>query len=312
MIPKRDHGGGLDAAVAQFGGVRANWIDLSTGINPVPYPVPAISADAWSALPDQGAMERMLIAARRLWHVPEGCDILAANGASALIAQLPTLAPAAQVHIPSPTYNEHAAAFATHGWQETNGTAQAKVIVNPNNPTGDWYESKDLTARLMIIDESFGDVAPERSLVAHAAEPGTIVLKSFGKFWGLAGLRLGFAIARPDTIDVLRANLGPWPVSGPALQIATAALSDADWANQTRVRLNSDANRLDQMMTHAGAQCAGGTSLFRLYRVHNAQDWQNRLASHHIWTRIFPYSDTLLRLGLPVGPDDWDRLGSAL
>ena len=308
---KRDHGGGLDQAVARYGGIRSDWLDLSTGINPVPYPLPAFSPDAWTALPDQGAMDRMLNAARKIWEVPDDCAILAANGASALIAQLPTLAPAAGVHIPAPTYNEHAAAFAAHGWTETSDPAEAKVIVNPNNPTGTWYSATDLTADLMIIDESFADIAPEKSLVQHATQPGVIILKSFGKFWGLAGLRLGFAIARPELIDPLAERLGPWPVSGPALDIAAHALADTGWATRTRTRLQSDAERLDQLMTGQGARIAGGTSLFRLYEVDSADVWQDRFAHHHILTRIFPYSKTLIRLGLPA-PDAWPRLEAAL
>lgn len=311
MRNHRDHGGGLDAAVAQYGGARANWIDLSTGINPVAYPIPALAPDVWTALPDHAAQTALITAARQFWQVPDGAEILAAPGASSLIANLPTLAPAGRAHIPTPTYNEHAAAFAAHGWTLGKDHPDAKVIVHPNNPTGHWYDADALTAPLTIIDESFADVAPDRSLVGHAARPGVVVLKSFGKFWGLAGLRLGFAIATPDTINRLADLLGPWPVSGPALEIGHKALCDQAWATATRNRLSADADRLDQLVTRTGATVEGGCPLFRLYRVDDAKGLQTQLAKHHIWSRIFPYSRHWLRLGLPA-PDQWHRLEAAL
>lgn len=314
MTAPRDHGGGLDAAVARHGGTRAAWVDLSTGINPVPYPLPDLPRDAWTALPDRGAQDALIAAARTFWKVPEGAAVLAAPGASALIARLPGLMPAGRVHVPGPTYNEHAAGFAAHGWQvveDGRATAQARVIVHPNNPTGLWHGEESLDARLMVVDESFADIRPDRSLIGHAARPGVIVLKSFGKFWGLAGLRLGFAIGDPELIARLEAFLGPWPVSGPALRIGRAALCDTDWAQETRVRLNEDAAHLDALMIRAGAGLVGGCSLFRLYDVGDAAAWQERLARHHVWSRVFPYSDSWLRLGLP-GPGQWPQVEAAL
>ncbi|CUH66227.1 Threonine-phosphate decarboxylase [Thalassovita gelatinovora] len=309
--PKRDHGGGLDAAAARYGGARADWIDLSTGINPVPYPVADIPDDAWTALPDATAQQALIRAAKSFWHVPDGAAILAAPGASSLIARIPALRPPGTVDIPAPTYNEHAAAFTAEGWQVSDQNPTARVVVHPNNPTGDWQDGETGGHDLQVIDESFCDVAPDRSLICRATTPGTLILKSFGKFWGLAGLRLGFAIGDPTLIDQLSQRLGPWPVAGPALILGRRALTDPDWANATRQRLTADAARLDTRMTGAGAQLAGGTSLFRLYRVDHAQHWQDRLAKAHIWTRIFPYSDNLIRLGLPA-PDQWARIEAAL
>ncbi len=307
----RDHGGGLDDAVARFGGVREDWIDLSTGINPIAYPLPEIDAHSWNSLPDRAAQDRLTNAARRFWNVPEGASILAAPGASCLIANIPSLTMPGQVNIPQPTYNEHAAAFSVHGWRETQGDPDARVIVHPNNPTGAWYTVKDLTAPLTIVDESFCDVAPENSLISFAARGDVIVLKSFGKFWGLAGLRLGFAIGPAALISQLSDRLGPWPVSGPALTVGATALEDNAWASKTRERLDRDAARLDTLMVDAGAKAEGGTSLFRLYHVDDATIWQERFAQHHIWSRIFPYSRHWLRLGLP-GSADWSRIEAAL
>ena len=191
------------------------------------------------------------------------------------------------------------------------GPADARVMVHPNNPDGRLWSADDADAPLTVIDESFCDVTPGASLVGLAARPGVVVLKSFGKFWGLAGLRLGFAIAAPETIARLRALTGPWAVSGPALRVGATALSNPAWAEDTRARLGADAARLDALMTGAGAEVTGGTDLFRLYTVDSAKSWQDRLARACIWTRIFPYSDTWLRLGLPDGAS-WDRLEAAL
>ncbi len=309
---RRDHGGGLDAAIARFGGLRADWLDLSTGINPAPYPVPRLTSDDWTALPDHAAQDRLDRAAHRFWQVPEGADVLAAPGASALIARIPALAAPGRVRITAPTYNEHAAGFAAQGWTVVaDGAAEARVLVHPNNPDGRLWAAEDADATLTVIDESFCDICPDQSLVRLAARPGVVVLKSFGKFWGLAGLRLGFAIATPETLARLSEMLGPWPVSGPALRIGTRALQDAEWAETTRARLARDAARLDALMTGRGAVFEGGTDLFRLYHVDDAAAWQERLARHHVWSRVFPYSGHFLRLGLPPNAG-WDRLEAAL
>lgn len=315
-LPARDappeHGGGIDAARARFGGARGDWIDLSTGINPQPYPLPPLPPEAWTALPDSGAEAALVAAARRFWRVPDGAAVLAGPGTSALIARLPALWPAGRVRIPGPTYNEHARAFAAQGWRLVEGPAETLVLVNPNNPDGRRWSAGDAVAPALILDESFADIEPASSLIDLAAQPGTVVLKGLGKFWGLAGLRLGFAIGDPALIGRLARLIGPWAVSGPALEIGRAALSDDGWAAETRERLHRDAALLDAALLAAGARIVGGTALFRLAEVGDARHWQERLARRHIWTRAFPYSDTWLRLGLPGSPDHWSRLTDAL
>ncbi len=309
---RRDHGGGLDEAIRHYGGQRENWIDLSTGINPHPYEIGTLPSSDWTALPDHGAFERLADAARSFWSVPKEAGILPTPGASAIIARIPTLAAPGSVRITAPTYNEHAAAFSAQGWHvRDSAPADARVIVHPNNPDGRLWQASDVDAPLTVIDESFCDVTPDASLIHLAGKPGVIVLKSFGKFWGLAGLRLGFAIGHPDMIARLNDLTGPWAVSGPALRVGQKALTDTAWANETRARLAGDAQRLDNLVTGSGAEVLGGTSLFRLYQVDNAAAWQDRLARAHIWSRVFPYSKTFLRLGLPPR-DAWDRLEAAL
>ncbi|NBX10000.1 MAG: aminotransferase class I/II-fold pyridoxal phosphate-dependent enzyme, partial [Marivivens sp.] len=217
-------------------------------------------------------------------------------------------------YIPTPTYNEHAAAFDAAGKLANGDAANATshVYVHPNNPDGKLWSSNIFGDRpLTVIDESFCDVWPEQSHIARAADEGIVVLKSFGKFWGLAGLRLGFMIAAPSFINQMKALQEPWSVNGPALEIGARALRDTAWAVDTRIRLNQDAQRLDDLMLRKGATLVGGTPLFRLYDVDDAANWQNRLAQNHIWSRIFPYSKTWIRLGLPA-PNQWDQLEAAL
>jgi cobalamin biosynthetic protein CobC len=308
----RDHGGNLSAAIRHYGGTRADWIDLSTGINPSPYPLPAFDASDWNALPDVAASDALVAAARDFWNVPPDAAVLPAPGASALIALLPGLVDPRWVRIAPPTYNEHAAAFENHGWSiTTNLPAEACVAVHPNNPDGRLWQTDEVTAPLSIIDESFCDICPEHSLIDLAAKPGVIILKSFGKFWGLAGMRLGFAIGDPDLIRQLAQLQGPWAVSGPALKTGIQALNDQSWAADTRLSLARDAQRLDQLATKRGATLVGGTDLFRLYEVEDAAQWQDKLARAHIWSRIFPYSKTYIRLGLPPA-EGWERLEAAL
>jgi len=157
-----DHGGNVDAACQQYGGSRAEWIDLSTGINPVPYPIPNIPAHHWTDLPDQSARDTLLHAARRIWSVPDHLGVLPANGASALIAALPGVFHGASVHIPGPTYNEHAVAFRAAGWSVTDQDAayDARVLVHPNNPDGHHWTAKDIRCTQLVIDESFADCEP--------------------------------------------------------------------------------------------------------------------------------------------------------
>lgn len=313
MTQMRDHGGGLDAAVAEFGGSRDGWMDLSTGINPHPYPVADISAADWAELPDKAAFGALEDAARKFWRIPEDAAILATPGASAPIAQIPHILPAGRATIVQATYNEHAAAFNAAGWQVAESDSDARVVVHPNNPDGALFDGQSNGGiRLLVIDESFCDVMPAHSHIALASRKNTLILKSFGKFWGLAGMRLGMVIGDPLLIGALRDRIGPWQVSGPALRIGTAALRDQNWANETRVRLAADGDRLDQLMQKNGAKIVGGTSLFRLYQVPDAVGFQTQLAKHHIWSRVFPYDKTWLRLGLPDGANNWARLENAL
>jgi cobalamin biosynthetic protein CobC len=250
--------------------------------------------------------------------------ILAVAGAQAAIQLIPKLFAPASARILSPTYNEHSAALRSAGWQVEEVTtlgefegADLAVVVNPNNPDGRSHTREDLlrlSARVgrLVVDESFADLQPDLSLASEAARGSLIVLRSFGKFYGLAGVRLGFILGSQADISMLAEMAGPWPVSGPAIAVGTAALSDRAWAGATMARLRTDAARLDVLAQSAGWKYVGGTELFRLYDTPNAEAARDRLARHQIWTRMFPYSDRWLRLGLPGQPVEWDGLAAAL
>ena len=319
-----DHGGNLDAAVTRFGGAPADWVDLSTGINPRPYPVPDIPARAWAALPTEADMKALSDAAARAYGA--ACAIMPVAGAQAAIQMIPALMPPGEARVLGPTYNEHAACLRAGGWDvreiaraEGLAGAELAVIVNPNNPDGRRHMPDALMALaervgLLVVDESFAETAPGLSVIPHLTpQTGRVIaLRSFGKFFGLAGLRLGFALGGDRHIARLNEMAGPWPVSGPAITIGCAALSDLEWQERTRARLETDAARLDRLADAPGWERVGGTPLFRLYETGDAAAAQERLARAQVWSRTFPYARGWLRLGLPGSEDEWTRLEAAL
>lgn len=318
----RDHGGNLDAAMARHGGTATDWLDLSTGINPRAYPLPALAQSAWTDLPTRTTAHAAAATAAQAYGTDAA--VLPTAGAQAIVQAVPRLRPIGRAAVLTPTYNEHAGALRQHGWTVTEAGrlddltgAEIAVVVNPNNPDGRRHDPAsllDLAHRvgLLVVDESFCDVAPELSLAPYLPATGTIlVLRSFGKFFGLAGVRLGFALGGPEVIGRLESALGPWPVSGPALHLGRVALADTAWQADTRRRLRDDVRRLDRLAQDAGWHRVGGTDLFRLFETPDAALAQERLARHRIWSRIFPYSATWLRLGLPDGADPWARVETA-
>jgi cobalamin biosynthetic protein CobC len=318
----REHGGNLDVARARFGGRLEDWIDLSTGINRRSYPVPALGPRHWSALPSRSDIETLHAAARQAY----GCkaSVLAVAGTQAAIQLLPRLAPVGRARILAPTYNEFAPVLTGAGWHvdevanlDALAGADLAVVVNPNNPDGRQHDPAKLLSLLprvkrLVVDESFADVAPHVSLAAEVGRAGLLVLRSFGKFYGLAGLRLGFVLGSSEDVAVLDAMVGPWPVSGAAIEIGRKALLDRDWIDATRARLEREVLRLDGMAKVANWKLVGGTPLFRLYDVGDATAAQERLARGHLWSRIFEENPGWLRLGLPGDEDEWTRLAAAL
>jgi cobalamin biosynthetic protein CobC len=335
MILNRDddeplwHGGDLGAARRRFPGALEPFIDLSTGINPHPYPLPRFSADCFARLPDQAAFETLTAAAARAYGAPSAAHVVPAPGTQILLGFVAQLAPPGGAAVLTPSYPEYAraASLAGHsikvarGFDEC-GDAALVVLGNPNNPDGRLFAATDLLALaaalrrrrgLLVVDEAFGDVTPQKTNVAADVGCGNIVvLRSFGKFFGLAGLRLGFALAAPPLAERLRAALGPWAVSGPALAVGAKALADEEWIARTRGRLDKAAAKLDRILSRAGLTIVGGTSLFRLVQTPSANALFEHLGRAGIWVRAFPDNAGWLRFGLPADKQAWQRLQHAL
>lgn len=321
------HGGGITAAARLHGGRPEDWLDLSTGINPNPVPLPDIPVSAWHRLPDQYLVERAREAAKGYYR---SGDILPlpVPGTQSVIQLLPRLVAAGSVAILSPTYGEYARAFRLAGvpLNEVNGINDVTddnglvVVVNPNNPDGrllpvdrlrelhDWLRE---SGGLLVVDEAFGDMGPEGSLAPYASSmPNLIIFRSFGKFFGLAGLRLGFVIAEASILARFEDWLGPWAVSGPALSLA-ASFMDGD-TTTIRNRILDRRAALDAVLHRAKLNIAGGTGLFALVADDRASDIYAYLCHHHILVRKFDYAPNWLRFGLAPDEEADRRLAGVL
>jgi cobalamin biosynthetic protein CobC len=318
------HGGRLLAARRAFPGAPEPFLDLSTGINPHPYPLPDLPAAAFTRLPEPEEMAALEATAARVYGVVDPALAVAAPGTQALIQWLPRLFPAREVAVLGPTYAEHAHSWRAAGaWvrevatPEALAQAEVAVLCNPNNPDGRRWPSSDVLkmarGRLLIVDEAFADLEEEGlSIAPRLPHSGVVVLRSFGKTYGLAGLRLGFALAAPARAAAIRAALGPWAVSGVAIAIGCAALADAPWRAAMRERLLQAAATLDTLLRGAGLRVIGGTALFRLAEGDHAPALYELLGRAGILVRRFPDRPTWLRFGLPGAPEAWARLREAL
>lgn len=321
------HGGDLSDAAVLAPDVD-DWIDLSTGINPHAWPVAGIPRRAWTTLPGRADLARFLDVARAAYRAPPEAGLVAAPGTEMLIGLIPLLAGGGPVAIAGPTYGSHERLWQAAGADvapldpdRIDAIARHAVIARPNNPDGALMAADTVVriatrcARqggLLVLDEAFVDCMPDATLAHLAATHPVVVLRSFGKFHGLAGLRLGAAIGPPDIIEAIGARLGDWAVSGPALAIGAAALADGTWADAMRGRLAREAARLDRLLAGAGFAPAGGTPLFRLVRHPQASDWHLALARSGLWTRRFDHDQEVLRFGLPGRRAHWQRLAAAL
>jgi cobalamin biosynthetic protein CobC len=322
------HGGDLTGAMARFGGGQADWLDLSTGINPHAYPLPKIAPRFWQTLPTQGDLDTLLKTARAAYRVPDKASLVAAPGTQALIQWMARLAPGGGTAVLGPTYNEHARAFRDaghaiteiHDLSDWHGETNL-IVVNPNNPDGrllsqtalaDLATEASRRGGWLVVDESFVDVMPDATAVDLCAEHPVVILRSFGKFYGLAGVRLGCVIASDHIASCFAVALGPWSVAGPALAIGDVALQDRDWADDMRARLMQEAGQLDAVLVNAGFEMIGGTVLYRLVRHLEATALHAHLAHHHIWIRKFDWDGGQLRFGLPGSEASLARLERAL
>ncbi len=321
------HGGALEVARKLAPGAPEPWIDLSTGVNPHAYPLPDLELDAWSRLPESGALARLEAAAAQRYGAP-ATNVVAGPGSQALIQALARILPHGAVGAMGPTYSGFASAFAALGGRVIEakrlrdlGDLDVAIVVNPNNPDGritpradllDLHQRLARRGGVLIVDEAFADFDAGESLAPSLPASRAVVLRSFGKTYGLAGLRLGFALASPDLVPSLRDALGPWPVSGPAIAIGIRALADLDWLEAMRARLGDDALRLDALLRGAGWRIVGGTRLFRLAAQTDARAAFDRLLAAGILTRPFADAPDWLRFGIPGDETAWERLAAAL
>lgn len=320
------HGGDLSQAEALFPLAQRPFLDLSTGINPDPYPLPPLDPAIFARLPGKAELWALEEAARERYGISMRADLVAAPGTQILIEMLPRLRPRGKVAVLGPTYNEHAHAWAKNGFDVQNvtdfealGAQDVAIIVNPNNPDGRLVPVKDLldlAGRIainggwLVLDEAFADFAPPSASLARQWPENAVILRSFGKTYGLAGLRLGFLIAAPAIARAMRAALGPWAVSGPALAIGRQALGDAAWLTKARSALNARIAPIDAALARLGADPAG-TPLFRFGEFPEAPSLFEALGARGIFIRRFAERPQALRLGIP-GEADLPRLLAAL
>ena len=324
LPPVPEHGGEIDAAAEFFGITRDRWLDLSTGVNPNAYPLPDLANEYWMRLPDASLYAWLKEAAAAYYGVSDPGQVVPAPGTQSLIQLLPRLLPHKCVAVISPTYREHAVSWRTAGHrvseiagiEDLTDDVEVLIVANPNNPNGRIYTPDMLLrcaeGRLIVVDEAFADVYPEVSLARYVGRDGLLILRSFGKFFGLAGLRLGFALAGEAMAEELRRGLGPWAVSGPAAAIGAVALADEPWVRTTRVRLTAAAGRLDGLLLRAGLRIVGGTALFRLVEHSRCASLFEALAQAAILVRRFSGDPTRLRFGIPGDDASFERLEGAL
>ena len=319
------HGGRLSAAAVEYDIPLEQWLDLSTGINLAGWPVPPIPADCWLRLPeDEDDLEA---AARDYYGAPQ---LLPVAGSQAAIQALPQLRPTARVTVLSPGYAEHAGAWKSAGHQVTLVEAQqieaalpdtdVLVLIHPCNPSGQrfspeqllqWHQQLAARGGWLVVDEAFMDVTPEHSICAHSHLPGLIVLRSLGKFFGMAGARVGFVCAEPKLLGQLQEMLGPWTINAPARWASSAALRDTAWQTQTRARLLQDEIRMVQLLTQHQLTPTGGSALFQWHCSEHAIALHRALAQQAVFTRLFA-EPAAIRFGLPASEDQWAQLERAL
>lgn len=324
-----EHGGRLRGAIARYGIPREGWVDLSSGLAPWPWTIPPIANEAWARLPEpEDGLEQ---AARDYYGVSH---LLPVPGSQAAIQALPRLRQAGRVGVLSPCYAEHARAWRHAGYlvrelleeevERFIDQLDVLVVVNPNNPTGRLLDAARLLAwhtRLaarggwLVVDEAFIDNTPQYSLSAHVHRAGLIVLRSFGKFFGLAGVRLGFVLADVQLLRRLAEDIGPWAVSGPTRVIGEACLADTHGHALQRQRTEQASARLAELLTFHGLAPNGGCALFQWLRSPYAEALHEFCAQRGILLRLFAGDGARsgsLRFGLPREEHDWQRLDDAL
>ena len=320
------HGGRIKAAAKKYGIAENDWLDLSTGLNPNGWQVPHVPVSIWQSLPED---EDGLQTAACHYY---GCDYcLPVAGSQAAIQILPNLRSVSKVGVLSPTYAEH-----EYNWQQaghdvvqltmdevdnTINELNVLVIINPNNPTGEviavdkllkWHSQLSSKGGWLIVDEAFMDVTPENSLLSAGIKPGLIVLRSLGKFFGLAGVRCGFIMTDKELLQRIADKLGPWSLTGPTRYIAKQALGDKVWHEKAKTELRNSSERLRQLLTNYALAPNGSTALFQWVKHPKSKNIFDAFAQQGILIRLFEGDMPSLRFGLPANEEQWQRLNCTL
>ncbi|ROL66795.1 threonine-phosphate decarboxylase [Pseudomonas protegens] len=320
-----EHGGRLRKAAQEHGIAEEAWLDLSSGLAPWPFPLPPIPLRAWARLPEtDDGLEQAACA------YYGASEVLPVAGSQAAIQLLPRLRRAGKVGVLSPCYAEHAEAWRRSGYRVREvlerevdfflDSLDVLVVVNPNNPTGlsltperllDWHARLAQRGGWLVVDEAFMDNTPQLSLARHAHQVGLIVLRSFGKFFGLAGVRLGFVLAERRLLRLLAEQVGPWAVSGPTRVLGQACLRDVEGHARQRLRSEAASERLSEVLEQHGFKPQGGCALFQWLITAEAERLYQFMARRGILLRLFAHNSSL-RFGLPADDADWARLEQAL
>ena len=317
---KRDHfhGGDLDIALAKYGGHLKDWLDLSTGINRISYPWKLKNDISLQNLPRKKTIENLSLAASKTLKMDKGTLTLSVGGAQSAIQFLPLLFRGNNsVKILSPTYNEYENCFRNFGFNIEKvynfsdlKEAQIAIVVNPNNPTGKWYTEQELETlskkvEYLIIDQSFHSISSRKT---QKLKKNIIRINSFGKFFGLAGIRLGFVSGPFEIIKSLEKLVGPWQVSNFALDIGLQALTDSKWIFTAEKTLMQSSQNLKDLFVPVNWKLIGDTFLFHTYSTENAKKIEEQFAMEQIWIRTFDYSDKWVRIGIPGKEEEWERI----
>lgn len=315
------HGGRLAEARALYGG--EDWLDLSTGINPTPWPGAKDLAVDWQRLPDEMDLQELEREAASYFGV-DPTFVCAVPGSEIGLRLLRDIGVMPTAYV-MPAYRTHADLVMPRIALEPIAlpwSSGSLILANPNNPDGRILHRQVLGEQLavteaavhwLVIDEAFADTVPEASFASEIGDDRRLIIfRSFGKFFGLAGVRLGFVLGPRSVIAAYRAKLGSWPLSSAALVIGTAAYRDRAWIGSMRSILPGQAASLDAVLAHHGLEPFGACPLFRLIETTDAAALFDRLARHSILTRPFDENRRWLRVGLPGSAEDLVRLDRAL
>ena len=321
MINNTAHGGDLDIAIEKYGGSIEDWLDLSTGINRISYPWKQKNNISLRDLPRKKVIENLAAVASKTFKMANDSITLPVAGAQSAIQLLPLLFKQKNlVKILSPTYNEYETCFKNFGFNVEKSTtltdlktSELAIIVNPNNPTGKFYSDQELeklsqNVDFLILDQSFHSISSRKP---QNPKRNIIRINSFGKFFGLAGVRLGFVSGPDNLIKALNKLVGPWQISNFATEIGLAALSDTDWIETMEKKLLKSSDKLKEVFHSTNWKLIGDTYLFHTYSTENAKKVEEQFAREKIWIRTFDYSDKWVRIGIPVKQEEWERVNRA-